>query len=100
MKELVLSPTRRHIPELDGLRAVSVLIVISRHMHDAIWDWLAGELGVIIFFVLSGYLITKLALEEERRNGFLSLKAFYVRRACRFFPLHYVVLGCYCLLIL
>jgi peptidoglycan/LPS O-acetylase OafA/YrhL len=99
MKGPPLPLARRHIPELDGLRAVSVLIVISLHMHDTIWGWLSGELGVIIFFVLSGYLITTLALEEERQTGFLSLKAFYIRRACRIFPLYYLVLGVYCLLI-
>ena len=55
-------------PELDGLRAVSILLVISVHMRDHVWDWLEGRLGVTIFFVISGYLITTLALREERRG--------------------------------
>jgi len=91
---------RKYIPELDGLRAISVLMVISVHMHDQVWGWLAGWLGVYVFFVLSGYLITMLALREERQRGRLSFGAFYIRRSFRIFPLYYVVLGIYCFLIL
>jgi peptidoglycan/LPS O-acetylase OafA/YrhL len=88
-----------HLPELDGLRAISVLLVITVHMHDRIWHWLNGWQGVTIFFVLSGYLITTLALKEESQTGGVNLKAFYIRRAMRLFPLYYLVLGIYCLLI-
>jgi peptidoglycan/LPS O-acetylase OafA/YrhL len=91
---------RKYVPELDGLRALSVLIVVSVHMHDQVWGWLNGWLGVTVFFVLSGYLITNLALDEEERSGSLSLGAFYVRRSFRIFPLYYVTLGIYCVLIL
>jgi peptidoglycan/LPS O-acetylase OafA/YrhL len=93
---------RTYFPELDGLRAISVLLVISVHLYDAKerWLWLAGYRGVTIFFVLSGYLITMLALREEARYGRLSLAAFYVRRCFRIFPLYYVTLAVYCLLIL
>ena len=87
------------LPELDGLRAISVLLVITVHMHDHIWSWLNGWQGVTIFFVLSGYLITTLALREEDRTGGISLKAFYIRRVMRLFPLYYIVLGIYCFLI-
>src|SRR5437899_7858756 len=91
---------RKYLPELDGLRAVSVLIVVSHHMHDRVWSWLSGELGVTVFFVLSGYLITTLSLREESHRGSLSLTAFYVRRSFRIFPLYYIILAAYCVLIL
>jgi peptidoglycan/LPS O-acetylase OafA/YrhL len=92
---------RKYIPELDGLRGLSVLLVISHHMHDRkLWHWAGGWLGVSVFFVLSGYLITMLALREEKQRGAVSLKAFYVRRSCRIFPLYYVTLALYCVLIL
>jgi peptidoglycan/LPS O-acetylase OafA/YrhL len=93
---------RTYIPELDGLRALSVLLVVSVHMYDAaqMWHWLCGGLGVTIFFLLSGYLITSLALREEDRRGSVSLGAFYVRRSLRIFPLYYCVLGLYAVLLL
>jgi peptidoglycan/LPS O-acetylase OafA/YrhL len=93
---------RAYIPELDGLRAVSVLLVVSVHMYDAarMWHWLCGGLGVTVFFLLSGYLITSLALREEDRHGSVSLAAFYVRRGLRIFPLYYCVLGLYAVLLL
>jgi peptidoglycan/LPS O-acetylase OafA/YrhL len=88
---------RRHIPELDGVRALCILGVLSSHMADkAVWHWLSGGLGVNVFFVLSGYLITLLALREERANGSLSLGAFYVRRTLRIFPLYYLAVLVYC----
>jgi peptidoglycan/LPS O-acetylase OafA/YrhL len=92
---------RKYIPELDGLRAISILLVITWHMWDraAFWEWLRGGEGVRIFFVLSGYLITSLLLEEESKRGKVSLPAFYVRRSCRIFPLYYVILLVYCVLI-
>jgi peptidoglycan/LPS O-acetylase OafA/YrhL len=93
---------RGYVPELDGLRALSVLLVVSVHTYDAsrLWRWLGGGQGVTIFFLLSGYLITTLALREEDRRGALSLAAFYVRRSLRIFPLYYLTLGLYALLIL
>jgi peptidoglycan/LPS O-acetylase OafA/YrhL len=93
---------RVYFPELDGLRALCALLVITAHLysHKEWWVWLAGDRGVSVFFVLSGYLITTLALREERREGRLSLPAFYVRRCCRLFPLYYLVLGFYCLMLL
>jgi peptidoglycan/LPS O-acetylase OafA/YrhL len=90
---------RTYVPELDGLRAFSVLLVISFHMDNGTWHWLVGNNGVTVFFVLSGYLITMLALREERSRGRLSIAAFYVRRVFRLLPLYYVVLAVYCVLI-
>ncbi|MGL4553285.1 MAG: acyltransferase family protein [Gemmataceae bacterium] len=88
---------RAHFPELDGLRGVCVLLVISVHLyaHKAYWAWLAGAKGVAVFFVLSGFLITTLALREEDRTGRLSLAGFFLRRAFRLLPLYYLVLAVY-----
>jgi peptidoglycan/LPS O-acetylase OafA/YrhL len=92
---------RKYIPELDGLRALSVLLVITAHMYAVgpTWAILAGHRGVVLFFVLSGYLITTLALREEAQRGTVSLRAFYVRRTCRILPLYYLTLGVYCLIV-
>jgi peptidoglycan/LPS O-acetylase OafA/YrhL len=72
----------RHLPALDGLRGLAVLAVLL--FHD---DRLTGGyLGVDLFFVLSGYLITSLLLAEHAATGTISLSAFWVRRARRLFP--------------
>jgi peptidoglycan/LPS O-acetylase OafA/YrhL len=91
---------RKRIKELDGLRAIAVLLVVTVHMHDKLWPRLNGALGVVIFFVLSGYLITMLALREEEARGRLDFSAFYIRRTFRIFPLYYVVLAAYAVVIL
>lgn len=88
-----------YIPELDGIRAIAVLLVVTAHMHTHFWDVTAGGLGVYVFFVLSGYLITSLALREEAETGALSFIGFYIRRIFRIFPLYYLVLAVYCVLI-
>lgn len=85
----------KHFAALDGLRAVSILLVLAFHANSAQWTALNGWLGVTIFFVISGYLITTLCLREEERRGRVSLAAFYIRRACRILPLYYVVLLAY-----
>lgn len=73
-----------HLPGLDGIRAVAVLIVIGYHLG---WGWLSGGfLGVEVFFVVSGYLITSLLLDEHRRTGGVDLRRFWVRRARRLLP--------------
>jgi peptidoglycan/LPS O-acetylase OafA/YrhL len=84
--ELSAAVKRPHIPSLDGIRAVSVLIVIL--YHGGI-EWVPGDLGVSSFFVLSGFLITWLLFKEEDRTGTVSLKSFYVRRLLRIFPAYY-----------
>jgi peptidoglycan/LPS O-acetylase OafA/YrhL len=91
---------RKRIKDLDGLRAIAVLLVVTVHMHDKVWTRLNGGLGVVIFFVLSGYLITMLALREEEDQGGLNFTALYIRRTFRIFPLYYVVLAAYAVLIL
>ena len=81
-----------YIPSLDGIRALSVLAVIIYHANKL---WLPGGfLGVEVFFVISGYLITLLLLAESEKNGTVSLKQFWLRRARRLLPaLWVVVLG-------
>ena len=74
----------RHIPGLDGLRALSVLFVIAFHAHFALAR--GGFLGVTIFFVLSGFLITGLLQREQDRSGEIQLGRFYARRLFRLYP--------------
>lgn len=73
----------RHIPALDGIRGLAVLSVMLYHSPISLPG---GFFGVDVFFVLSGFLITKLLLDEQRECGRISLRAFYVRRALRLLP--------------
>ncbi len=70
-------------PALDGLRGVAILLVVPFNLH---WGVSAGYIGVDLFFVLSGFLITVLLLEERQSKGRISLRSFYVRRALRLLP--------------
>ncbi|MGH9769702.1 MAG: acyltransferase family protein, partial [Blastocatellia bacterium] len=76
----------RHIPALDGIRAIAVFLVIFYHTG---FEYAPGAQGVTIFFVLSGFLITWLLLGENERLGDISLKGFYRRRILRIFPAFY-----------
>jgi peptidoglycan/LPS O-acetylase OafA/YrhL len=81
-----VSPKRtgiRHLPALDGLRGAALLGVLFFHANGALPG---GYLGVDLFFVLSGFLITSLLLAEHRETGRIALSAFWVRRARRLFP--------------
>jgi peptidoglycan/LPS O-acetylase OafA/YrhL len=69
---------------LDGLRALAVLLVFAHHIDQSALP--GGFIGVDVFFVLSGYLITRLLLLEFDRNGFIDLRRFYARRALRLWP--------------
>ncbi len=78
-------------PALDGIRALSVAIVIIYH---AGLSWMhGGFFGVEVFFVVSGFLITTLLLDERHANGAVSLRMFWVRRARRLLPALFVVLA-------
>jgi peptidoglycan/LPS O-acetylase OafA/YrhL len=72
------------LPALDGLRAVSILLVVAAHwLEPAGVRWIPGGLGVTIFFFISGFIITRLLLAEDTRHG---LAPFYVRRVFRLAP--------------
>jgi peptidoglycan/LPS O-acetylase OafA/YrhL len=77
-------PGIAHQPALDGLRAVSVLVVLL--FHGQITGFTGGYLGVSVFFTLSGYLITSLLIAERTGTGNTGVGAFYVRRAKRLLP--------------
>jgi len=79
-----------HLPALDGLRAVAVAAVMVFHFGAASFYW--AKLGVTLFFVLSGFLITLLLMREREATGSVSLRSFYIRRALRIFPAYYVFL--------
>lgn len=87
--------TESYFPALDGLRAICIAMVVINHMHEPFPLPIAGSLGVDIFFVLSGFLITTLLLREREKYGVVTLKGFYTRRAFRIFPLYFCVLLLY-----
>ena len=79
-----------YVPGLDGLRALAVIAVITYHANR---EWLGGGfLGVEVFFVISGYLITLLLIAERERSGSVSLTDFWVRRARRLLPALFTLL--------
>lgn len=73
-----------HIAPFDGLRAIAVVAVLAHHAHIPRLD--GGFLGVDLFFVLSGFLITALLVQERDRNGRIDFRRFYMRRGLRLFP--------------
>ncbi|MEZ5304509.1 MAG: acyltransferase [Verrucomicrobiales bacterium] len=90
------------LPSLDGLRAIAIFLVIGDHWaalgllpESALGWWhrlFSGSVGVRVFFVLSGYLITTLLLREASRSGKVNLKRFYARRAFRILPCYFLFL--------
>ena len=83
--------TGRHLPALNGLRALAVIGVVAYHLQ---LGWASGGyLGVDLFFVLSGFLITSLLLEEWVGTGRISLAAFWGRRAKRLLPALFLVVA-------
>ena len=89
--------SRLRLPSLDGLRALSILVVLLAHLSGTagfgrLPIWLTeglAVLGVRVFFVISGFLITSLLLREEADTGTVSLRHFYLRRTLRIFPAFY-----------
>ena len=80
----------KYRPEIDGLRAIAVISVIIYHLNE---NWLSGGfLGVDIFFVISGFLITGIIITEIQQNSF-SLKQFYTRRIKRIYPAFITVMA-------
>ncbi len=93
----------RRFDDLDGLRAIAVLGVIWHHTAGSAFpnsalSW-AGSQGVTLFFAISGFLITSLLLRERDRHGRIDLPAFYMRRTLRIFPIYYVALALYVVLV-
>jgi peptidoglycan/LPS O-acetylase OafA/YrhL len=96
-------PADGRVPSLDGWRAVAIALVLLSHMAFASnfpeqslgWtEWVFdGGLGVRIFFVLSGFLITLLMLREAKATGTVSLRRFYLRRVLRIFPVYFAYLA-------
>jgi len=99
------------ILELDGWRGVSILLVVLSHLlafafpsivqHSIVlrhFSNVAGELGVRIFFVISGFVITRLLVIEEAKYGSISLKGFYTRRVFRILPVFYFVVITVCVM--
>ena len=82
-----MKPTYR--PEIDGLRAIAVAAVIIYHAQIKLFNlhfFQGGFIGVDIFFVISGYLITSIILNELMKKGSFSFKFFYERRVRRILP--------------
>jgi peptidoglycan/LPS O-acetylase OafA/YrhL len=86
----------RFFPGLEGVRGIAALLVVFHHARSHhLWGWLQGWNGVTLFFVLSGFLITTLALREEEERGSLRVGAFAVRRVFRILPVYLVSLALY-----
>ena len=89
------------VPSLDGLRAISIVLVLIHHLAGTEYSFVPasfanalglGELGVRVFFVISGFLITNLLLQELETGGTINLPRFYFRRTFRIFPPYYALI--------
>lgn len=99
------SENKRYFPNLNGIRCIAALLVVFHHLEQAkhafgidnLYDVTiikhAGRLGVGLFFVLSGFLITYLLLEEKGRFGDVDAKKFYLRRVFRIWPIYFLIIG-------
>ncbi len=104
----VNASSKNTIPGLHGLRVICILVIIFFHLQFTgfihtkdnfiIHTFLKGHTFLNIFFEISGFLITRLLLIEEDRNGSISLRNFYVRRVIRIFPAYYFLLFVYFIL--
>lgn len=86
--------TNQYRPELDGIRAICIILTINNHTQYAL-PFLVGSVGVDVFFALSGWLICTLLAQEAERSGAIDLRAFYIRRLFRIVPLYYVTVLLY-----
>ena len=104
IKGAVCFSSKGRLPSLDGLRAISAALVVIGHAEQmlkvgrhlpfgagVIDAW--GPVGVTVFFVISGFLITRLLLEERRESGTISLRAFYLRRTFRILPAYWTYMA-------
>ena len=83
---------KSRVAYLDGLRAISVIMVIWHHLFMDLQEYFHGALGVNLFFFISGLIITTLLLREQTEMGRVSFRAFFIRRTLRIMPLYYVFL--------
>lgn len=81
----MINVAARHVPELDGLRGLAIVVVLIHHQLTTV-TLTGGFLGVDLFFVLSGFLITGLLLREFQHTGSISIRKFYMRRVLRLGP--------------
>ena len=94
---------RVYFPNLNGLRFIAAFLVIIHHVEQIKSEYglanhwrsrfvqIIGDQGVVLFFVLSGFLITYLLLEEEKQTGTIKVRDFYVRRILRIWPLYFFI---------
>ena len=80
----------RYIKQIDGLRGISILSVVLYHFFPDIF--VGGFVGVDLFFVISGFVISKILIEEFNLNKTISIKKFYVKRIKRIFPAFFLVI--------
>ncbi|MBX9688220.1 MAG: acyltransferase [Candidatus Obscuribacterales bacterium] len=89
-----------YLPFLDGLRAISILLVLGFHQLGPVSGFLGTQLngwvGVDLFFIISGFLISSILLKEKDKKGCFSLKNFYMRRWLRICPVYYCFLTIMC----
>lgn len=90
VRHSTIFPTLGYVPALDGLRALAIALVVLYHLNLTFFA--GGNDGVDVFFVLSGFLITTLLLQEQDRYGRLTFSRFYVRRFSRLVPALVIVL--------
>ena len=89
---VAIAPARMgYVPSLDGIRAIAILLVVLYHAH--VPPFHGGFIGVDLFFVVSGFLITALLMEEFKFSGSVSYRNFLQRRARRLLPALIVVLA-------
>jgi peptidoglycan/LPS O-acetylase OafA/YrhL len=88
---------REHYPALDGVRGIAILLVVCFHNFGFINYFFFGWLGVDLFFVLSGFLITDILIREAGSKNYL--KTFYTRRVLRIFPIYYLLLFIFLIII-
>lgn len=82
----------KYLPGLDGIRALAAFLVISTHWPNNMLSLKFGWMGVNIFFVLSGFLITRILLNEKQQSFKAYISHFYYKRTLRIFPLYYAYL--------
>lgn len=95
--EAPAEPANGRILALDGWRGISALMVVAAHLiHNryGLGNFATSDTGVLIFFVISGFIITKLAIGEHERYGHFSIGRFYIRRSLRILPPFFAYLAC------